>query len=751
MRRLIYLLLIVGCSSTEPGLESCPAGDRAWYAELQQAEEQGPAAVSALGLRVAALGCDEIWQSAWIAGRTTMGGEAPADPSDDLTRCLELARAADDAIGVARCGDDLAWVHFLLGDYEASEARYDEALEAARRARRRDLESYIHGNRAALLGELGRFAEAGASLDRAEAGFIELEMRAEAIDVAYNRAIVALELGDAVGAEQVLLRLHDAAERPRDLAELAIALGNVQLALGENDEAAAWFGRVSRDDPELAALADLGRARAALAGDDLDRAREVLTAGLDALGEAYPVRALRLESWLANVERRRGEHAAATARLDRVIAEADASEVAQIGATARWMRGRAALDAGDGERAIADLAASIERLESMRGALDPLDDGLRFLRERADPYVDLLVALARDGGRAERALEVLAGAQANALRRSVPGWDARAPLSIAELRSGLEPGDLLLSYLLGDDHGVLLAVSPAAEHLIEIDGRRAIEPEVRALRAALREDSAYDGALGERLLAPVAQLIDRAERLLVVADRELALLPFSALEWRGRRLVEEVEVATLPLTAPAARSNGERGPLLLAGRPVATREFPPLPWAAFELSEIDRAWPDAERTLLTGEDFTRDALASIGRYRTIHLATHAVASTRDPSRCGVILSGDQRLGVDAIAALELDDPLVVLSACRTGEGELVPGEGVIGLGWAFLRAGAAAIVVSHWTVDDTSTARLMIEFHRRLAAGDDPIEALAAAKRERIAAGEPPSRWAPFEIVVRPR
>ena len=78
---------------------------------------------------------------------------------------------------------------------------------------------------------------------------------------------------------------------------------------------------------------------------------------------------------------------------------------------------------------------------------------------------------------------------------------------------------------------------------------------------------------------------------------------------------------------------------------------------------------------------------------------------------------------------------------------------MIGLGWSFLRAGASGIVVSHWTVDDASAARLMVAFHRHLAEGVEPVRALALASRE-LKASSPeyrhPMHWAPFVIVVRP-
>jgi len=164
-------------------------------------------------------------------------------------------------------------------------------------------------------------------------------------------------------------------------------------------------------------------------------------------------------------------------------------------------------------------------------------------------------------------------------------------------------------------------------------------------------------------------------------------------------------------------------------------------------------WGARVGATLTGDRLTGAELLGLdlSRFGTIHLATHAVASTTDPARCAVVLSGGERLGLRRLAELHLGPSLVVLSACRTGEGEVVPGEGVVGLTWAFLDAGAGAVAASLWSVEDESTAELMAAFHRRLRAGDDAVAALTAARREVAARRPHPAWWAPFVLVVRPQ
>ena len=108
------------------------------------------------------------------------------------------------------------------------------------------------------------------------------------------------------------------------------------------------------------------------------------------------------------------------------------------------------------------------------------------------------------------------------------------------------------------------------------------------------------------------------------------------------------------------------------------------------------------------------------------------------------------LGFDAIARLKLGPAVVVLSACRSGEGEVIPGQGVVGLGWAFLAAGARELVVSLWSVEDAAAAELMVDFHARLREGDDTLRALSPAQAKLRRERTHPAYWAPFIVVARP-
>jgi CHAT domain-containing protein len=142
-------------------------------------------------------------------------------------------------------------------------------------------------------------------------------------------------------------------------------------------------------------------------------------------------------------------------------------------------------------------------------------------------------------------------------------------------------------------------------------------------------------------------------------------------------------------------------------------------------------------------------------YRRIHFATHSLVDEGLPSRSAIVLGlsdtlEDGFLTVGAIADYEVDCELVVLSACQTGRGQILRGEGLVGLARSFLFAGARSVMVSLWSVSDVSTTQFMKILYRHLLAKTSGAESLRQAKLESIANGKAarhPYYWAPFVLI----
>ena len=186
--------------------------------------------------------------------------------------------------------------------------------------------------------------------------------------------------------------------------------------------------------------------------------------------------------------------------------------------------------------------------------------------------------------------------------------------------------------------------------------------------------------------------------------------------------------------------------------------FDQLPRTRAEVRSIATLFPAADTTLRLGLEASESTLKSeaLREYRRVHFATHAVLDERTPARSGIVLSlvgsgqEDGILRVNEVFDLKLNAELVVLSACQTGLGVLVRGEGMVGVTRAFLSAGASRVVVSLWEVNDQATSSLMNGFYRHLASNQSPTSALRAAKLAMLHSGQlayrHPYFWAPFVL-----
>jgi CHAT domain-containing protein len=280
----------------------------------------------------------------------------------------------------------------------------------------------------------------------------------------------------------------------------------------------------------------------------------------------------------------------------------------------------------------------------------------------------------------------------------------------------------------------------------------------------------------------------------VVPDGVLHYLPFESLAssldaaGRPRYLLETHEVAYTPAasvladlarrpprTVPLellAYGAPELGPRRAAARAAAApsgegvrgllraQDLQDLPHARREVQSIARLFPEERRQVRLGAQASESALKGedLARYRILHLATHGVLDDRAPGRSGLLLAPGSReedglLQGGEVLNLELGSDMVVLSACGSGLGTLVRGEGLVGLSRAFFYAGARTLVVSLWTVNDESTAELMKGFYGRLQQGVGSARALRQAKRAMIRSDRPAHRfpyyWAPFVLVGR--
>lgn len=361
----------------------------------------------------------------------------------------------------------------------------------------------------------------------------------------------------------------------------------------------------------------------------------------------------------------------------------------------------------------------------------------------------------------------------------------------------------LVQFSLGESQSFVWMFAGGEVFWRELPSRQDLEREV--MRYVENLAKAPDPWHGERWLTALAaqaeslfaslfgDLSDRLApgRLIIIPDGLLHYLPFEALMRNRRYLLEDHEISYAPsasllklwqqsadtrtdglggepmellavgdpaFAAPARPRVNQRGQPLFAVRGF---QLAPLPNTKDEILGIVGMLPTAQSRVLLGEQGTEAAFKGefLRRYRRLHFATHSLIDEKLPSRSALVLTPDDDtdedglLEVNEIARLRLDCDLVIISACQTGRGKLLVGEGILGFGRAFLRAGARAVIVSLWNVSDQSASSLMKTFYQNLTAGSSQAAALRQAKLQMLRSGknqQQPYYWASFVMIGKP-
>jgi CHAT domain-containing protein/Tfp pilus assembly protein PilF len=424
-----------------------------------------------------------------------------------------------------------------------------------------------------------------------------------------------------------------------------------------------------------------------------------------------------------------------------------------------------------------------------------------------------LIETGMDRSAREHALEDLKVAEDELLqlqsefRRTNPAYanlKYPSPIDVQTVQSQiLSEGDLLLEFSLGSKRSYLWLITKDSSRLVELPSAATIERQARVFLSELRRrptSATLTGSLSairsagtslfKTLFGNWAKEVLSARNLIIVPDGILFYLPFEALPLPSASgyLINRLPVSYAPsatvLVQLCARPDSARPPLdLLAfgdptfarkqngNHPVAsttvravdifknlTRDVTPLPLTRKEIHDIASHCSSDKTTLHLGNEATETDVKKeeLFSYRYIHFATHGILDENVPSRSGLLLSTvddsteDGILQMNEILNLEMDADLVVLSACETGLGKLMKGEGMVGLTRAFHYAGARSLVVSLWKVADNSTAALMDGLYANLVKSHTPPEALREAKLNMLKSSVPtwrhPYHWAGFVV-----
>jgi CHAT domain-containing protein len=397
-------------------------------------------------------------------------------------------------------------------------------------------------------------------------------------------------------------------------------------------------------------------------------------------------------------------------------------------------RARAARACRQFDAALADYAAGLDAIEAQQRNLTDADQRLAFLDVGAQLIEDA-VDLHLDRGDVSKAFAVA--------ERAHGGSASLVPASVREnvIEYVLLPRAIAI-FVIAD--GKLCAVRVPMTR--RAAGARVEDFAEKIQRRVAAAEIASEGRqLFDLLLAPAITHLRDAKSVVIVPDRELYALPFSALYDGAKRkyLVEELALSIAPSASSVSSGAGDGlKPAIVVGDPRAARE-----------ARLDASRQEAERIAsLYGAPPLIGADATIARFTSaaanaamIHYSGHAESQA-------LLLAGGSLDAVD-IERLPLNmRPLVVLAGCGTFRGDRSHIGGMPSIARSFLVAGARAVAGTLWAIDDDTSAPLFFAFHQRLREGASPEQAVRAAQlsmlRSRDARLGHPASWAAVELIT---
>jgi CHAT domain-containing protein len=614
---------------------------------------------------------------------------------------------------------------------------YDEALYWSRAASslarsidaRLTLEKAL-ANEGRAYFELGDYERSLIDTQQAEIQAENLGITLDQVILLNNAGLAMYESHDYKGAEACYKRSLALAESIQNLEKIAYA----RLALA--------FQHLELEQDDLAQI-------------DADRALEAARASGNKSSELEP---LFLQALLA-------ERRSHTADADRLLKSVESSPA--LTPSLRW----------EVEDALANLHArqsgpndaevwyrkSLETFDLQRSSLRDDESRLPFFGNASQiyqDYVDYLVAQHRsdealqvqDAGRA-RTLEEGLGLRRSASHTSSPAA-GQAPSS-----PRLDPkavarnlGGAVLEYYLGPRHSYLWAITAKDVRFFELPPRDEIDRRVREYQRDIANSNdvlARGNDAGEwlydMLIAPASSMLPPQSKVFLIPDGSLNHVNFETFLvtkptphfWLEDIVLTTADSLRMLRNFRPKLYGSSTAKLLLIGDPISPAdEFADLPNASAEVTSVASHFSAGNRRILTRAEASPAAYSAShpDQFAFIHFVAHGVASQVSPLDSAVLLSrtADRpdrfKLYARDIVHLPINTELVTVSTCYGSGTRAYAGEGLVGLSWAFLRAGSHNVIGAMWAVSDASTPQLMDNLYASLEKGIAPDVSLHNAK-----------------------
>jgi CHAT domain-containing protein len=710
----------------------------------------------------------------------------------EAERALNIAAEVCSASEYAACGDLLQARGLLAserGQSDSAKDLYRRSLSFAGSHGDRFLGCTSLLNLGAEALSQGHFDEA---IDQSRAAYdVARTLGARVVELVTqgNIAWAYYKLGDSERALEQALEAEKTADRSGDISDrenLLTNLGYIYMDQRKFDLAAQSFQQALQLAKGIEAKQDIYNAlrvlaRLGLQTGDPDKANGYAEQALQFAHEGG-VHADELYPMLVQgqVAARRGDVATAQ-QLFEAVQHDPACPVSlkweAQHSLARLYEGQKQLAAADHQYRIA-----LGTFEAARATVQHEDFRLSFLTNGAriyDDYVHFLVAQ----GKPDQALRWADYSRARTLSEGL-GLLSNEQSSGNAKQNELEPppldarsvarraGGTLLFFWLGEKQSYLWGITPQKAGLLLLPPGSEIEAAVQHYRAALNgpqdvlQSDEEGSALYRMLIAPAQSLLAQDGKVFILPDGALNNLNFETLVVPSRQphyWIEDADVvnaSSLRVLAAslAAKKTGSRRLLLIGDSVAASKDYPELPKAADQMASVARDFPALQQHVYRREQATPAAYLQghPEQFSHIHFVAHGTASRLSPLDSAIVLSKEAadpdsfKLYARDIIHHRLRADLVTISACYGAGERQYSGEGLVGLAWAFQRAGARNVIAALWEVTDASTDQLMDRFYKELAKGATPDAALRTAKLAllRSSSFHSPFYWAPFQLYV---
>ena len=628
-------------------------------------------------------------------------------------KCLSLAEEADDRKTALQIKNNIGTIYADLEDYSNSVIQYKEGLEIAQQIGDKESTSAILNNLGIVYYNLGDYEESTRYCQMS----IDLAQQIKSGTVLWE---AFLEIGNAYRKQSKF------SEAKKSYRESIAVIENIRSNIEIEELKASYFGSHKR------------------------------------LESYYNLVDLFAQDYVKSRDRKAGDEAFEYLEKAKARAFLDSLEVAQVnisqGVNIRLVNREKQID-----RALTSLYK--------RSLVADLPEDQR----------DKIRADIRNG---EEEIEKLR----REIRSTSPAYaNLKYPkiLTLKEAQKNLLDGQTaVLAFSVGKDSSYGFAITKKGLSVYPVAPRKILREMIADHLKVISDKDSREFAAGSSLYSALIEpaIGPGIKRLLIIPDDALYYLPFETLRSKrdGRWLIEKFAVAYAPSLSSLweivkrgdqrkekrtkdlmafgdpdyGRSDPSAGPASFLQDRFSPGGFPRLNYSGAEVQKISAFIDEGRKDIRIRDRASEQELKKLPLqdYKIIHFAAHGVIDDQKPARSAIVLSanGDDRedgfVQVREIYNLRLNADLVTLSACQTGLGQYVQGEGIEGLNRAFFYAGASSVLTSLWSINDQASAQLMERFYYHLKSRSNLMDALREAKIEMIRSGvlSHPYYWGAF-------